>query len=155
MFLGVARSKVPPKQNQPVGEARATTKEEPLPVCVVDQNRLAARYLLEVLAKNPAFRAVTLEEMVALKPSERIIPVFIIDMEGIDLPLSECLHVLRERYPNAKFVVGGWWSGGPLSINGKMDNVRLYNRELSADEIAILSQYYQPTTNSIRQVVSH
>jgi len=105
MFLGVARSKVPPKQNQPVGEARATTKEEPLPVCVVDQNRLAARYLLEILAKNPAFRAVTLEEMVALKPSERIIPVFIIDMEGIDLPLSECLHVLRERYPNAKFVV--------------------------------------------------
>jgi DNA-binding NarL/FixJ family response regulator len=105
MFLGVARSKIPPKQNQPAGEARTITKEEPLPVCVVDQNRLAARCLLGILAKNPAFHAVTLEEMMALKPSERIVPVFIIDMEGIDLALSECLHVLRERYPNAKFVV--------------------------------------------------
>jgi DNA-binding NarL/FixJ family response regulator len=105
MFLGVARSKVPPKQNQPVGEAMTTTKEEPLPVCVVDQNHLAARYLLEILAKNSAFRAVTVEEMTALKPSERIGPVFIIDREGIDLPLGECLHVLRERHSNAKFVI--------------------------------------------------
>jgi DNA-binding NarL/FixJ family response regulator len=103
MFLGVARSKVPPKQNQPVGEARTTTKKQPLPVCVVDQNRLAARYLLEILAKNSAFHAVTLEEMMALKPSEA--PVFIIDREGIDLPLSECLDVLRKRHPNAKFVI--------------------------------------------------
>jgi DNA-binding NarL/FixJ family response regulator len=93
MFLGVARSKVPPKQNQPVGEARTTTKK----------NRLAARYLLEILAKNSAFHAVTLEEMMALKPSEA--PVFIIDREGIDLPLSECLDVLRKRHPNAKFVI--------------------------------------------------
>jgi DNA-binding NarL/FixJ family response regulator len=105
MFLGVARSKVPPKQNQPVGEAKTTTKEEPLPVCVVDQNHLAARYLLEILAKNSAFRAVTVEEMTALKRSERIAPVFIIDREGIDLPFSQCLHVLRERHPNAKFVI--------------------------------------------------
>jgi hypothetical protein len=57
--------------------------------------------------------------------------------------------------PDAKFVVGGWWSGDPISINGKIDNVRLYNRELNGDEIATLSQYYQPATNSIRQVVSH
>ena len=56
--------------------------------------------------------------------------------------------------PDAKFVVGGWWSGDPLSINGKIDNVRLYNRVLTSDEIAILSQYYQPTTNSVRRVVT-
>jgi DNA-binding NarL/FixJ family response regulator len=103
MFLGVARSKVRVKQAQPIGEARTTTKKQPLPVCVVDQNRLAARYLLEILAKNSAFHAVTLEEMMALKPSEA--PVFIIDREGIDLPLSECLDVLRKRHPNAKFVI--------------------------------------------------
>jgi DNA-binding NarL/FixJ family response regulator len=41
--------------------------------------------------------------MMALKPSEA--PVFIIDREGIDLPLSECLDVLRKRHPNAKFVI--------------------------------------------------
>lgn len=105
MLLGVARSKVPPKQDQLVGEARTTTKEQPVAVCVVDQNRLAARYLLEILEKHSAFHAVTLEEMMALKPSERIAPIFIIDREGIDLPLSECLHVLRERHRNAKFLI--------------------------------------------------
>jgi len=36
-----------------------------------------------------------------------------------------------------------------------IDNVRLYNRELNSEEIALLAQYYQPTTNSIRQTVSH
>jgi len=57
--------------------------------------------------------------------------------------------------PDAKLVVGGWWDNDPVSINGKIDNVRLYNRELNSDEIGLLSQYYQPTTNSVRQVVTH
>jgi len=57
--------------------------------------------------------------------------------------------------PDAKFVVGGWWQNDPLSINGKLDNVRLYNRELIPAEIAMLSKNYQPSSNSIRQVVSH
>ena len=105
MTLRVVRSKVPPKQSQAVGEAKTTAKEERLPVCIVEQNHLAARYLIELLAKNPTLHAVTLEDLIAHKPSERIAPVFIIDREGIDLPLSECLHVLRERYRNAKFVI--------------------------------------------------
>jgi DNA-binding NarL/FixJ family response regulator len=104
MILRVVRSKIPPKQNQPVG-AKTTTKDVSLPVCIVEQNRLAARYLLEILAKHSAFHAGTLEDLIAHKPSERSAPVFIIDREGIDLPLSECLHVLRERHRNAKFII--------------------------------------------------
>jgi len=57
--------------------------------------------------------------------------------------------------PNAKFIVGGWWQNDPVSINGRMDNVRLYNRELIPAEIAMLSKNYQPNSNSIRHVVSH
>ena len=105
MTLRVVRSKVTPKQSQTIGEDKTTTKEERLPVCIVEQNHLAARYLIELLATNPALHGVTLEDLIAHKPSERIAPVFIIDREGIDLPLSECLHVLRERYRNAKFVI--------------------------------------------------
>lgn len=45
--------------------------------------------------------------------------------------------------PAAELVVGGWWDGGPLSINGVLDNVRLYNRVLNADEIAALAKDYQ------------
>jgi len=56
--------------------------------------------------------------------------------------------------PDEKIVIGGWWDNDPESLNGKIDNVRLYNRVLSSDEIALLAQYYQPTTNSIRQTIS-
>jgi Concanavalin A-like lectin/glucanases superfamily len=45
--------------------------------------------------------------------------------------------------PNAKMIVGGWWDGDPTSINGKLDEVRLYNRVLNTDEIAELSKNFQ------------
>jgi len=57
--------------------------------------------------------------------------------------------------PDAKLVIGGWWDNDPISINGALDNVRLYNRELTSDEIGLLSKYYQPTTNSVRRIVTH
>ncbi len=104
-MLRVVRSKVSSKQNQPAEQTKSTTGDEALPVYVVDQNRLAARYLLEVLAKNRALHAITLEDLILQKPAERITPVFIIDRGGIDLPLSECLRVLRERHQNARFIV--------------------------------------------------
>jgi hypothetical protein len=45
--------------------------------------------------------------------------------------------------PDAQIVIGGWWGGDPLSINGKLDEVRLYNRVLNADEIAELSEDFR------------
>jgi len=58
--------------------------------------------------------------------------------------------------PDAEIIIGGWWdSGNAQSINGKMDNVRLYNRVLMPEEIAMLAQHYQPNSNSIRQLVNH
>jgi hypothetical protein len=52
--------------------------------------------------------------------------------------------------PDAQLVVGGWWnSGNRLNINGKMDNIRLYNRVLTPNEIATLSIHYQMTSNGI------
>jgi len=57
--------------------------------------------------------------------------------------------------PDSKVVVGGWWDSDPTSINGKIDNVRLYNRVLLPEEVVMLAQHFQPTTNSIRQTISH
>jgi len=104
MILRVMRPKASTKQQQTVGTGSTPGQSSP-PVCVVEQNRLAARYLLEMLVKNQALHAVTLEELIAHKASEAVAPIFIVDREGIDLPLSECLHVLRERYPIARFIV--------------------------------------------------
>jgi DNA-binding NarL/FixJ family response regulator len=106
MALRVVRSKFSPEQNQSAGQARTvTTGNAPLRVYVVDQNSLAARYLLGILARNRALHAVTFENLIVHKPTEQTPPVFIIDRGGIDLPLSECLRVLRERHPKARFLV--------------------------------------------------
>ncbi|HEY4209455.1 MAG TPA: LamG domain-containing protein [Puia sp.] len=56
--------------------------------------------------------------------------------------------------PDAQFIVGSWWAGGPESINGKLDEVRFYNRTLNKEEIATLAQHFQLTSTSIRQVGS-
>jgi hypothetical protein len=51
--------------------------------------------------------------------------------------------------PNANFIVGGWWSGDVLGIDGEIDEVRMYNRTLTAQQIAWLSRNFQ--INSTRQ----
>lgn len=104
MILRVVRSKASPRKKHAVGGATTTTEGSPQ-ICVVEQNHLAARYLLEMLAKQTTLPAVTLEDLIAHKPSERMAQVFIVDRKGIDLSLRECLDVLRERHPNARFVV--------------------------------------------------
>lgn len=57
--------------------------------------------------------------------------------------------------PGAEVIVGGWWDGDPASINGKLDNVRLYNRVLMPEEIALLATHYQLNSNSVHRVVNH
>ena len=53
--------------------------------------------------------------------------------------------------PSAQVVIGGWWNyGNRLNINGKLDNVRMYNRVLTPHEIAALSSNYQIHSNSMR-----
>jgi hypothetical protein len=54
--------------------------------------------------------------------------------------------------PNSKVIIGDWYQGE--NINGVIDNVRLYNRVLNPDEIALLAKNYQPISNSIRQTIS-
>ena len=59
--------------------------------------------------------------------------------------------------PNSQLVIGNWWNGNPpnnsMSMSGKLDNIRLYNRVLTPHEIAALSSNYQVTSNSQRPVL--
>lgn len=52
--------------------------------------------------------------------------------------------------PNSQIIVGNWWNGGSQGMNGKLDNIRLYNRVLTPHEIAMLSQNYLVTSNSVK-----
>ncbi|HLX65848.1 MAG TPA: LamG domain-containing protein, partial [Puia sp.] len=51
--------------------------------------------------------------------------------------------------PASEVVIGGWWTGDPINFNGKIDEVRLYNRVLTPHEIATLSQHFQVTSEKI------
>ncbi|HLI94274.1 MAG TPA: LamG domain-containing protein [Puia sp.] len=48
----------------------------------------------------------------------------------------------------SQIVIGAWWDGDPLSLNGKLDDIRLYNRVLNPAEIARLACSYQVTSNA-------
>jgi hypothetical protein len=52
--------------------------------------------------------------------------------------------------PNSQVVIGGWWDTDPITLNGKLDEVRLYNRVLTPHEITTLSQHFQVTSESIK-----
>jgi Concanavalin A-like lectin/glucanases superfamily len=56
---------------------------------------------------------------------------------------------------NSSIVVGGWWNGDPITLNGKMDEVRVYNRVLTPHEITALSQHYQVTSESVQPRAVH
>ena len=43
---------------------------------------------------------------------------------------------------DADLVIGGWWKSDIMSIDGKIDDVRLYNRQLNECEIAKLSETF-------------
>jgi DNA-binding NarL/FixJ family response regulator len=104
MNLRVVRSKASPRQKDTVSGA-STTSGGSRRICVVEQNQLAARYLLELLASQTSLHAVTLQDLIAHGPSERAPQIFIVDRKGIDLSLRECLDILRERRPDARFVI--------------------------------------------------
>ena len=52
--------------------------------------------------------------------------------------------------PSSQVIIGGWWQGGGATVNGIMDEVRLYNRGLTAPEIAWLSRNFQITSTRVR-----
>jgi hypothetical protein len=43
----------------------------------------------------------------------------------------------------SNIVVGGWWTPTPENINGKVDDIRIYNRVLTPHEIALLAKRFQ------------
>lgn len=55
---------------------------------------------------------------------------------------------------NSNFVVGGWWSADPECINGEIDEVRLYNRSLNAQQIAWLSRNFQITSTNAQPTLA-
>jgi hypothetical protein len=47
-----------------------------------------------------------------------------------------------KKCDNADLLIGGWWKNDIVSIDGKLDEVRLYNRVLSDCEIDGLAKVF-------------
>jgi len=57
---------------------------------------------------------------------------------------------LANLCPASQIVVGGWWMSDITNINGKLDNIRLYNRVLTPHEITALAANYQVNSNQVK-----
>jgi hypothetical protein len=55
--------------------------------------------------------------------------------------------------PSSQVIIGGWWQGGGATVNGILDEVRLYNRSLNAKEIAWLARNFQTTSTKVKPVI--
>lgn len=74
-------------------------------VCVIGDNRLAAEYLLSLVARDRAIHASTPKDFKNGLRAGEVSPIFVLDNSGLSLPLSECLRRLRVIYPGARFIV--------------------------------------------------
>ncbi|QEC65954.1 LamG domain-containing protein [Panacibacter ginsenosidivorans] len=45
--------------------------------------------------------------------------------------------------PDTQLLIGSWWNGDPISLNGRIDEIRIYNRSLNFEEIDELSKDFQ------------
>jgi DNA-binding NarL/FixJ family response regulator len=73
-------------------------------VCIVEQNALAAEFLLSLLRKDATIRALLLEELCnGVCKAQR--PLFLVDNSGLLPPLTELLQRLTARYSGARFLV--------------------------------------------------
>jgi DNA-binding NarL/FixJ family response regulator len=79
-------------------------RELTINVGLVEQNPLAAAHLHTILEKDAAVRIAKLEALNTREtPGSPV--VFLLDNCGLPMPLSEYLRRLRQRFPEAKFIV--------------------------------------------------
>lgn len=83
---------------------RRAESAKSLVVCIVEQNALAAEFLLGLLRKDARIRALPLEEFCngVCKGQS---PLFLMDNFGLSPPLTEWLQRLAARYSSARFLV--------------------------------------------------
>lgn len=83
---------------------RRAERANSLLVCVIEQNALAAEFLLGLLRKDAGLRALLLEKFCSSVYKPECL-LFLVDNFGLSPPLTELLPRLAARYPSARFLV--------------------------------------------------
>ncbi len=84
-----------------------------LEICVIEQNPLAAKYLIQVLQKDAAVRVGTLEDLAKGRSTHRTPLVFLLDTCGMTTPIMPVLRMLSVKFPAARCLVLGQGQPGP------------------------------------------
>jgi len=83
---------------------RQAERANPRLVCVIEQNALAAEFLLGLLRRDASIRAVLPEDFWG-DGNKAKCPLFLVDNLGLSPPLTELLPRLTARYSDARFLV--------------------------------------------------
>ena len=84
---------------------KQAARRHSLVVGVVEQNRLAAEYLLSLLTQDSTICSFLPEDFTRRSAGESLPLIFLLDNAGLSLPLAECLRQLALQYPKAKYMV--------------------------------------------------
>ena len=77
-----------------------------LTVCVIADHWLSAEYLTKLLANDGMIALVTFSEILEAGDGKRA-QVFVIDYCGLQVPFSQCMIVLRQKFSGARYLVVG------------------------------------------------
>lgn len=65
-------------------------------------------------------------------------------INGVQISTQNSKDATMHTCANAQLLIGSWWAGdNTAALNGKVDEVRLYNRQLTDDEIKELAKSFQ------------
>ncbi len=56
-------------------------------------------------------------------------------LDGVLIQTANAGFTTLNQCSNASIQIGTWWNGDPLFFQGKIDNIRIYNRALNQDEV--------------------
>jgi len=82
-------------------------RHERLKIYVAIESRLAAQYVLQLLAKDKNIKIAAMQELLTEPSPRKVAPIFVLDDFGFALPLGQCLTRLKSKYPGARFLLLG------------------------------------------------
>ncbi len=83
-----------------------TSPSNPIPtVWIVEQNPLAAEYLLQILSQDTMLKTRWLQHSVPQKKDVGVDPIFVLDKVGLNISIVEYIRNLSGQFDDARYIV--------------------------------------------------
>src|SRR5512146_1837909 len=74
-------------------------------VWIVEQNPLAAEYLLQILGQDTMLKARWIQPSLPPQKEQGKDPIFVLDKVGLSTPIAECIRTLNHQFDDARYIV--------------------------------------------------